>query len=266
MKYFLKALFAAFLFIVTAWSENGNGREGDTTANAAENKIKREGDTTIKGIEFVLVKAGTFIMGSPKNESGRRIDENQFQVTLNYDYRISRYPVTLYQYETAIGDRPPSFNGMENNPVTDVTWNDADDFAKNMGGRLPTEAEWEFAARGGNKGPLYIYSGSDNLNDAGWYSGNIQTEGTQPTGQKQPNELGIYDMSGNVWEWCNDWYGSYPKGVVINPVGAASGIERVVRGGSWDGSAQDCRVANRGSYYPSAGYKNTGFRVVLPAN
>ncbi|MCL1947444.1 MAG: formylglycine-generating enzyme family protein [Chitinivibrionia bacterium] len=275
-NYFLKAFFATFLFIAAALcqdeNENENEEEVDTTAKVIENKNRREGDTIINGIEFVLVKAGTFMMGSPKDESGRHFDEAQYQVAITQNYRISRYPITQAQYREITGSRPSYFGENDDNPVEFITWEKANEFAKTIAdgrGRLPTEAEWEFAARGANASRGLIYSGSDELDEVGWYADNIlsdTTHRTQAVGQKQANVLGIHDMSGNVWEWCSDWYGLYPKGVSINPAGADSGIERVVRGGAWDSNKLSCRLANRGSCYPSSGYNNVGIRVVVPVN
>ncbi|MCL1947653.1 MAG: SUMF1/EgtB/PvdO family nonheme iron enzyme, partial [Chitinivibrionia bacterium] len=182
-------------------AKSNTSQVASQTSQTAETKI-------INGIECVLVRAGTFMMGSPTSESGRFNDETRHQVTLTQDYYISKYPITNAQYGKS---------GNANHPVVNVTWFQANDWAKSKGGRLPTEAQWEFAARGGVKSKGYIYSGSNNLNDVGWYRNNNSPSGTKPVGQKQPNELGIYDMSGNVWEWCNDWYGEYSSSAVTNP-------------------------------------------------
>jgi formylglycine-generating enzyme required for sulfatase activity len=128
--------------------------------------------------------------------------------------------------------------------------------------RLPTEAQWEFAARGGNKSNGYTYSGSDDLDEVAWYADNAGGK-TQTVGRKKANELGIFDMSGNVWEWCKDWYGDYSNAAQTNPKGATSGTGRVLRGGSWIRSAADCRVANRDDDDPSHRIGIYGFRVVL---
>ena len=237
---------------------NGSGNDGD--------------EMTINGIALVLVKAGTFTMGSPTSESGRDSDEAEHQVTLTNDYWISKYPITQAQYRAVTGNSPSYFSGRDNNPVEYVTWTAANNFAQSVSGRLPTEAEWEFAARGGNKSEGYIYSGGNNLDSVGWYWNNIPSTssgnsgyGTQPVGQKKPNELGIYDMSGNVWEWCNDWYGTYPTGAVTNPTGPSSGTYRIVRGGSWYYYAQVFRVAYRNGNGPSSDDSySIGVRVVFP--
>ncbi|MDR0305070.1 MAG: formylglycine-generating enzyme family protein, partial [Chitinispirillales bacterium] len=131
----------------------------------------------------------------------------------------------------------------------------------------------EFAARGGNKSKGYIFSGSDNLSEAGWYWDNIPSQnssnsgyGAQPVGQKKANELGIYDMSGNVWEWCSDWYGSYSTGLITDPVGPSSGSDRVIRGGGWYNYSQICRVAIRSYATPSSGNGDLGFRVAFDSS
>ena len=226
----------------------------NTKSQAADGDIK-----IINGIECVLVKAGTFTMGSPTSEANRENYETQHKVTLTQDYYISKYPITNAQFGKS---------GNANHPVVNVTWFQASDWAKSIGGRLPTEAEWEFAARGGNKNRGSIYSGSNNLDNVGWYNSN-SGGGTKSVGQKQPNELGIYDMSGNIFEWCGDWYSFYPTEAVTDPVVTRPNYkvdDHVFRGGSWGSYAQYCRVANRNGRDPSYYDPYLGFRVVFPAN
>jgi len=215
-------------------------------------------DSTISGIPVVRVLAGTgtFIMGSPEDEAGRYFDEVQREVTLTRSYWISKYPVTNFQF----GKSAPA--AEVNHPVTGVTWDEALNFAASMGGRLPTEAEWEFAARGGNDRHGYLYSGSDVLDDVAWYDAN--SSGTTHTvGQKQPNELGLHDMSGNVFEWCSDWYGYHTEAPVTDPQGPTSGPGRISRGGAWDRPARDARVADRAYSDPNERNDNVGFRIVF---
>jgi formylglycine-generating enzyme required for sulfatase activity len=163
----------------------------------------------------------------------------------------------------------PSFFKGDNLPVEKVSWDDVQDFIRKLNAqtgkryRLPTEAEWEFAARGGNRSGGYKYAGSNSLGNVAWYDDNAGNK-THPVGQKTPNELGIYDMSGNVWEWCSDWYGSYSSGAQSNPTGASSGSYRVDRGGGWRSAAAGCRVAARGYNSPGYSYDDLGFRLVLP--
>ena len=203
------------------------------------------------------------MMGGKSDERNYLLDDcyPQHRVTLTKDFYISKYPVTRAQYRAAMGTNPSDFKG-DNLPVENVSWDEAVAFCKKVGGRLPTEAEWEFAARGGNKSNGYIYSGSNNLDEVGWYSGNSGSV-THPVGQKAPNELGIYDMSGNVWEWCSDWYGSYPNGSVSDPTGPSSGSSRVFRGGSWYYASRYCRVAYRHNASPSYRHDRLGLRVAF---
>ncbi|MCL1946428.1 MAG: InlB B-repeat-containing protein [Chitinivibrionia bacterium] len=224
---------------------------------------------TINGIECVLVKAGTFAMGQPTPKGVIIYDgQRQHDVTLTQDFWISKYEITQAQYRSVMGNNPSRFSGRDNNPVENVSWGNADTFARNKGGRLPTEAEWEFAARGGNRSKGYIYSGSNTLGDVAWYESN-SSETTKPVGQKKANELGIYDMTGNVIEWCSDWYSWYPTVAVTNPTGAATGVERVVRGGGWNTHLPSSyEVAQRSKYEPTISqyFICIGFRVVFPRN
>jgi hypothetical protein len=169
-----------------------------------------------------------------------------------------------------MGSNPSNFKG-DNLPVECVSWNDVQEFVQKLNQktektyRLPTEAEWEYAARGGSTvmtGSAALYSGSNNIDEVGWYSSNSGSN-THPVGQKMANGLGIYDMTGNVWEWCSDWYGNYSSGSQTNPQGEFSGADRVLRGGSWIYVPQRCRVSYRD--YNPPGYKINylGFRLVL---
>ena len=165
-----------------------------------------------------------------------------------------------------MGSNPSKFKG-DNLPVEQVSWNDIQEFITKLNTmtgktfRLPTEAEWEYAARGGNKSKGYKYSGSNTLDNVAWYTNNSSSK-THPVGQKQPNELGLYDMSGNVWEWCQDWYGSYSSSSQTNPTGPSSGSYRVLRGGSWYHFARICRVSYRLNSDPDDRYNLNGFRLV----
>ena len=188
---------------------------------------------------------------------------------------MGKTPVTQKQWRDIMGNNPSLFQGNDSNPVEQVSWNDVQEFLKVLNKktgltfRLPTEAEWEFAARGGNKSKGYKYSGSNNLDEVAWYDKNPydlgekhKNYGTNPVAQKKPNELGLYDMSGNVREWCNDWYGTYPSGSQKNPTGAATGSNRVSRGGSWNSRAGICRSAHRDSDSPGIRISSLGFRLV----
>ena len=219
-------------------------------------------------IDMVRVEAGTFTMGATAEMKNTEDSEKPtHRVTLTNDYYIGKYEVTQALWQAVMGDDPSYFKG-DNLPVEAVTWDDCQEFIGKLNRitgktfRLPTEAEWEYAARGGNKSRGYQYSGSNNLSDVAWYDDNSGDK-THAVGTKQPNELGIYDMSGNVWEWCQDWYETYSSSSQVNPTGANSGSCRVVRGVSWYNNARDCRLSLRGSNTPDFRSSNLGLRLVL---
>jgi formylglycine-generating enzyme required for sulfatase activity/predicted Ser/Thr protein kinase len=218
--------------------------------------------------EMVYVEGGTFTMGSPKSEEDHRMEEIPHQVILS-SFHIGKYPVTQGQWKAVMGSNPSEFKKGDNYPVENVSWYYVQVFLQKLNAatgkqyRLPTEAEWEYAARGGNQSKGYRYSGSNSIDSVAWHSRN--SDETHPVGQKSPNELGIYDMSGNVEEWCNDWYGDYPlRGGQTNPKGGSSGSYRVKRGGSWRSLAFLCRIAQRGAGEPAKIGNDIGFRLVLP--
>ena len=217
---------------------------------------------------MVFVAGGTFQMGAT-SEQGSDVQDDEkpvHSVTLS-DFYIGKYEVTQAQWKAVMGSNPSSLTGDDNLPVEHVRWNDVQEFIQKLNAktgktyRLPTEAEWEYAARGGKKSLGYTYAGSNTVGDVAWYEDNSGDK-TQPVGQKQPNELGLYDMSGNVWEWCQDWYGDYSSSAQTNPTGPSSGTTRVLRGGSWNCSAWLCRVSLRFNAVPSDWYLNFGFRLV----
>ena len=232
--------------------------------------------TNSLGMTFNLIPSGTFTMGSPEGEPGRYSDETQHQVTLTQSYYMQTTEVTQGQWQTVMGSNPSFYSSCGSDcPVESVSWNDAQTFitALNALGegtyRLPTEAEWEYAARAGSTTAFANggISGMDcsydaNLDAMGWYCYNSGST-THPVAQKQANAWGLYDMHGNVWEWCSDWYGSYPAGSVVDPTGPSTGTGRVLRGGGWSNNAQRCRSASRGDLGPSYWYANVGFRLVL---
>ena len=217
---------------------------------------------------MVKVEGGTFTMGATLEQGNDAASDEKpaHQVTLS-DYYIGRYEVTQKEWQAVMGDNPSKFYG-DNLPVENVSWNDCQDFINKLNQltglkfRLPTEAQWEYAARGGKQSKGYKYSGSDKIRDVAWYYGNSGIK-THKVGTKHPNELGIYDMSGNVWEWCGDCYYSYSSSAQTNPTGPSSGSARVLRGGSWSNDAGSCRVSIRGSINPSFRDYTYGFRVVL---
>ena len=235
----------------------------DATSTVMETNIKSYVETA-KGINLnmIYVEGGTFAMGS---NSGKSDEKPVHDVTLD-SYYIGETEITQAQWRAVMGSNPSSYTG-DNRPVESVSWNDAQEFCKKLseltGKRyvLPTEAQWEYAARGGNQSKGYTYSGSSNIDEVAIYYSNSGS-GHSKVKSKKPNELGIYDMSGNVWEWCSDWYGGYSSSSQPNPQGPSSGSDRVLRGGSWHGIASRCRVAYRHSYVPSITDHRYGFRVV----
>jgi formylglycine-generating enzyme required for sulfatase activity len=219
---------------------------------------------------MVTVTGGTFTMGCT-SEQGRNClsDETPSHLVTLKSFSISKYEVTQAQWQKVMGSNPSYFNGCDYCPVEQVSWNDVQKFISKLnqqtGGhyRLPTEAEWEYAARGGTKSRGYKYSGSNTINDVAWFSDNSSLK-SHEVGQKQANELGIYDMIGNVWEWCSDWYEEtyYSNSEnQNNPKGPESGIYRVVRGVSWNYSNYFGQISNRDRY--TLGYRsfNNGFRL-----
>jgi formylglycine-generating enzyme required for sulfatase activity len=216
---------------------------------------------------MVLVKGGTFKMGDTFGE-GKKFEKPVHDVTVS-DFYISNYEITQALWKEIMGTSPSHFRDCNQCPVERVSWHDAQNFIKKLNVltgknyRLPTEAEWEYAARGGEKTQNHRYSGARNINDVAWYSGNSGNK-TNEVGQLKPNELGIYDMSGNVWEWCNDWFSSYSSTTETNPKGPETGDGRVVRGGSWFGYIDANRLTFRGFDDPSNSRSYIGFRIVLP--
>ena len=242
-----------------ALSSNSSSPSGNTITFPVKNGIN---------IEMVKVEAGSFNMGATSEMENPFEDEKPVhRVTLTNDYYIGKYEVTQALWKTVMGNKPSRFKG-DALPVEQVSWNDCQKFitklnkltGKNF--RLPTEAEWEYAARGGKKSRGYQYSGSNTLGDVAWYYDNSGNK-THAVGTKQPNELGIYDMTGNVFEWCQDWRDSYSSSPLVNPMGAASGSNRVRRGGSWGSSARGCHTSFRNGNAPDDRYGSLGLRLVL---
>lgn len=258
-------------------------RRVDTSSKHADWKqgqvTKKSGPTSGKswqipaiGLELAYVAPGSFQMGSKEGETN---EKPVHTVRISRGYWMGKHEVTQRQYQSIMGDNPGNTKGASN-PVTSVSWDDAVSFCEKLTHRerqashlpegyeyrLPTEAEWEYAARGGSRGRDTKYAGSDTIWDIAWYHENSDNR-THPVGEKQANELGLYDMSGNVYEWCHDWYGSYPSGLQTDPTGPGTGQHRVNRGGTWVNFAYYCRVAFRSRYSSTVPYYNVGFRVVL---
>lgn len=247
---------------------------------------------TLIETDLIQVKGGTFKMGSKTSDTSAELDEQkEHSVTLN-TFEISKFEITVWEWKQFIKANKmkmpikPSWGWQDNYPINGITWNEAIAYCnwlstkeklqpcyskkgpnfvcnfKANGYRLPTEAEWEFAAKGGTNSKGFRYSGSDKLEDVAWYKANSNGQ-PHTVGTKLPNELGIYDMSGNVWEWCWDWYNKdfYKLEKGDNPKGPEMGERRTVRGGSWDSKSNYVRPANRISTIPSKTHEFYGFRI-----
>jgi formylglycine-generating enzyme required for sulfatase activity len=263
----------------------------DSTASVATNRYYRAVWTP--NTNFVWIWPGTFTMGSPSNEAGRStIEGPQGAVTISQGFWMGKYLVTQGDYLAVVGINPSYFNGDRSGPpwfdqdygtdltlpVEQVSWHDATNYCAaltaqervagrlpaNSAYRLPTEAEWEYACRAGTTTRFYYGDdpGYTNLNNYAWFVDN-SNDATQPVGQLLPNGWGLYDTSGNVWEWCRDWYDLYSGGSLTDPQGPATGTNRVVRGGAYYQGAQYCRSARRFRSTPDFTYSGFGFRVVL---
>ena len=227
----------------------------------------------VKGVEFKMIKVegGTFSMGATSEQGSVAYKDEKpvHSVTLS-DYYIGETEVTQELWEAVMGSNPSRVKGDNQRPVGSVSWNDCQEFIEKLNQltgkkfRLPTEAEWEYAARGGeySKDYVYKYSGSNNADEVAWYDGN---SGTHPVKTKKANELGLYDMSGNVWEWCNDWYNEnyYRNSPQTNPTGPSKGWERVLRGGCWNNLDRHVRVSFRDRSVPDIRFINNGLRLAL---
>lgn len=228
-------------------------------------------------MEFVYVKPGTFEMGSDSDKASPD-EQPVHEVKISGEFWIGKFPVTQKEYEELMGMNPSSSDGVDH-PVEQVSWHDAVDFCEKLTARereagrlpegyvyrLPTEAEWEYAARGGQQSKDYIYAGSDNVDVVAWHRGNREGRRTHQVGRKKPNELGICDMSGNVYEWCYDWYDFdyYEDRPREDPVNTSRSSSRVLRGGCWYSLATCSRLAYRLGRRPDHMDFNLGFRVVL---
>jgi formylglycine-generating enzyme required for sulfatase activity len=231
------------------------------------------------GLKLVLIPKGTFMMGSPASEELRQEDETQHEVTISKGYYLGVYEVTQAQYEKVMGKNPSHLQGAkvgnENTdlPVESVSWDDTVEFCKKLSDlpeetkagrlyRLPTEAEWEYACRAGSK-KFYSFDDEEGLlHEYGWFDRN-SSDRTHTVGLLEPNAWGLYDMHGNVWEWCSDRHGEYPKGAVSDPSGPKEGSYRVYRGGCWSNVAADCQSADRNWGTPGSRGNPLGFRLAL---
>jgi len=258
--------------IVEARKQGQERIDADKAAMVEPYRVKRDAEEDhqliVKGLgdihhtlRFVHIPAGTFMMGSSEGERPRFSDEAQHKVTLTRPFAMMVTPVTQSLWQFVMGNNPSYFMGPDL-PVERVSWEDVQDFIQKLNKklgidslRLPTEAEWEYACRAGTTGTRY-----GELHKIAWYNGNSDGK-THPVGTKAPNAWGLYDMLGNVWEWCQDWYGDYPSGSVAGPTGPSTGSGRVFRGGSWSNGTRYQRAAYRGSDSSGHRYHDLGFRL-----
>ena len=270
------------LLVFGAIARCTNNHSSDDTLPLYPLQAANKLDITVNGVTFTMVRVegGTFTMGATAEQTGAEGDEKPaHQVTLS-DYYIGETEVTQALWEAVMAETPTrrgyswsSFRGLgDNYPAYYISYNDVLSFISKLNSltgrtfRMPTEAEWEYAARGGNKSKGYRYSGGNTLDNVGWYWDNSD-QTTHLVAQKAANELGLYDMSGNVWEWCSDWYGTYSSSSQTNPTGPSTGSSCVARGGSsWFGSATCCRVAYRNCDLPTARNTYYGVRLALSSS
>lgn len=252
-------------------SNNGASRTvTPSNGKVAQQKTPQKKSFTVNGISFemVRVEAGTFTMGATSEMTDPWDREKPaHQVTLTRNYYIGKTEVTQALWKAVMGDNPASSKG-DNLPIESANWDSYMQFISKLNSltglnfRLPTEAEWEFAARGGNNSKHYQYSGSNNLEEVAWCFSNSNST-THNVASKKPNELGIYDMSGNVWEYCNDWYGDYSYESTTNPTGPSNGSDRTFRGGCCYRASFRCRSSFRNYGNPESRYTNVGIRLAL---
>ena len=245
-----------------------------SSVHAQEKKDPPKEFTNGIGMKFVWIQPGTFMMGSPKDEKGRGDDEFQHKVTLSKGFYMGIYTVTQEQWQQVMGNNPIFFKGEKNLPVEMVSWDDCQEFAKKLREkdkklyRLPTESEWEFCCRAGTTTPFHF--GETISTDQANYNGNfaygtgkkgVFRAKTTPVDTFPANAWGLFDVHGNVWQWCQDWYGNYPPKDVVDPQGPEKGKVRVQRGGSWLGNPGICRSAVRRGNGPDIGFNFCGLRV-----
>jgi sulfatase modifying factor 1 len=272
MKSMLMLLVALLAASCSFAQENGPDKKS-TEKHAAKATVPIEASVAkaIQAIddEMIAIKGGGFIMGCTNSDDTACYywEKPDHSVTVS-SFSIGKYAITQKQWYAIMGTKP-WIKDCDDCPVVNVSWYDAQMFISKLNQltgkeyRLPTEAEWEFAARGGNNGLGYKFAGANNADAVAWYS-KISAHQVHTVGQKKPNELGLYDMSGNVWQWCQDWFDPayYKSSPVENPDGPRHGSYRVVRGGSWWSDEQDCRNANRDRYPADARDDDVGFRLV----
>lgn len=255
--------------------DSDSDNESEMSSETAE--ISKSDDEIINDYvnSMVFVEGGTFTMGASNQDSEADFTEKPAHSVTLSSFHIGKTEVTQELWEAVMGNNPSKFKG-EQRPVENVSWDDCQVFISKLNEktgknfRLPTEAEWEYAARGGNKSQHYKFSGSNNIDDVAWYSANTKDKtasspdyGTHNVATKNANELGIYDMSGNVWEMCSDWKGSYNNTAQSNPQGPTTGNSHVCRGGCWWKDPKESRVTNRMSIQADGRYPFNGLRLAM---
>lgn len=274
MKIIFKCV--AFLFVIHTYvcvsAQNMNaGKKKKSKKEKKDLALPKVTEAFIDSIQnsMVWVTGGSFIMG---NDAGEPDERPAYEVVVD-GYAISKYPVTQRQWSVIMGTNPTEFAGCDQCPIDKVSWNDAQKFIailNELTGKkfsLPTEAEWEYAAKGGKESKPFKYAGSNDIDSVAWYTGNSGRM-PHPVGQKLPNALGLYDMCGNVWEWCLDWYNKnyYELNESNNPMGPSSGAGRVRRGGSWFTQAINCKTTTRNNVKQDYSDDSGGFRLVQYPN
>ncbi len=255
--------------ILMTWITTAESLQDDTASVPQEIAIAIPGAEQVQ-IKMRLMPEGNFVMGSSGMEADRQNDEGpQHQVTITKSFYLGIYEVTQMQWEAVMGTRPSCFGYVAMNPVESISWDDCQKFIAKLNTlgigtfRLPTEAEWEYACKAGSttRFPWGDDPEYTKLGEYAWYDAN-SAQKLHPVGQKKPNAWGLYDMHGNVWEWCSDWYGSYSDMNQTDPTGAVTGSNRVKRGGSWRNFPKYCRAADRDYGTPADAYDSLGFRLV----
>ena len=254
--------------LVSCGSDDDDSPKG-TSSTSKPQTVTVENNGMNVSFKMMPVEAGTFTMGATDEQENPDEDEKPAHlVTLTEDYYIGETEVTQELWEAVMGSNPSSSKG-KTLPVEQVAWVDCQQFINKLNEltgktfRLPTEAEWEYAARGGNKSKGYQYSGSNNIDAVAWYEENSRGGKFHPVKTKKANELGIYDMSGNVYEWCQDRFDRYSSSSQTNPTGPAAGSERVFRGGGWGSQTKYCRLSFRNYQSPGTIRDDLGLRLVL---
>lgn len=277
MRILMLILMVLFPFISSAQVSGGQIKRNKTEHSSRPSKnISRHTNNTNNSREgiirniidnMVYVEGGSFLMGATREQDNDAYDsEKPLHNVKILSFRIGKYEVKQEEWETIMGNNP-SVHKNSQCPVENISWNQCQQFIRKLNEitgrhfRLPTEAEWEYAARGGKKGMGNKYSGHQMLAYVAWYEVNSKNS-THEVGCKEPNELGLYDMSGNVWEWCQDWSGKYNSNTLKNPTGPLNGKERIIRGGSFFCDSKMCRVSVRSSVSPDDKDDDLGFRLV----